>query len=59
MKKDIMKIFIDEMYSKAPKRNYETNEFFYNQIDEKWSIDLADKIDSKFQAAKAIRLFSS
>ena len=47
MKKDLTKIFIDEIYSKPPRKNYETNKIVYNHIDEIWSIDLADMIDYK------------
>ena len=46
-KKDIIKNFIDKIYSKPPKKNYETNEIIYNHTDEIWSIDLADMIDYK------------
>ena len=45
--KDINKIFVDEIYSKHPKRNYPTIKITYNHIDEIWSIDLADMIDYK------------
>ena len=47
MKKDLTKIFIDEIYSKPPRRNYPTNKIVYNHIDEIWSIDLADFSDYK------------
>ena len=47
MKKDLTRTFIDEIYSKPPKNNYETNKIVYNYIDEIWSIDLADMIDYK------------
>ena len=47
MKKDLTKIFIDEIYSKPPKKNYETIKIKYNHIDETWSIHLADMIDHK------------
>ena len=46
-KKDKIKIFIDEFYSKPPKRNYPTNKIIYNHIDEVWNIDLADMVDYK------------
>ena len=55
MKKDLTKIFIDEIYSKAPKKNYETNKIVYNHIDEIWSIDLADMIDYKISNNKGFR----
>ena len=47
MKKDLTKVFIDEIYSKPPRRNYPINKVIYNHIDEIWSIDLADMIDYK------------
>ena len=55
MKKDSTKIFIDEIYSKAPKKNYETNKVTYNYIDEIWSIDLADFSDYKTLNNKGYR----
>ena len=47
LKKDNIKIFIDEIYTKAPKKNNPTNKLVYNHIDEIWSIDLAYMIDYK------------
>ena len=47
MKKDLTKIFIDEIYSKPPRRKYPNNKITYNSIDEIWSIDLADMVDYK------------
>ena len=55
MKTDLTKIFIDEIYSKAPEKNYETNKIVYNHIDEIWSIDLADMIDYKISNNKGYR----
>ena len=55
VKKDLIKIFIDEIYSKPPIKNYETNEIIYNHIDEIWSIDLADMIDYKISNNKGFR----
>ena len=55
MKKDLTKIFIDEIYSKPPLRNYPTNKIIYNHIDEIWSIDLADMIDYKILNNKGFR----
>ena len=54
-KRDLTKIFIDEIYSKAPKRNYPTNKIDYNYIDEIWSIDLADMIDYKISNNQGYR----
>ena len=42
VKKDLIKIFIDEIYSKPPKKNYSTNKVVYNHIDEIWSIEMID-----------------
>ena len=46
-KKDFIKLFIDVIYSKPPKKVYPTNKIVDNHIDEIWSIDLADMIDYK------------
>ena len=54
-KRDLTKIFIDEIYSKAPNKNYETNKIIFNHIDEIWSIDLADMIDYKISNNKGFR----
>ena len=45
MKKDIIKIFIDELYSKSPHKNYETNKTMIKSIDDTWSPDLLDMND--------------
>ena len=55
MKKDITKIFIDEIYSSPPKKNYPTNKIVYNNIDEICSIDLADFSDYKTSNNKGFR----
>ena len=44
-KRDLTKIFIDEIYSTPPKKTYPTNKILYNHTDEIWSIDLADFSD--------------
>ena len=54
-KKDNIKIFIDEIYSKAPKKNYPTNKIVYNHLDEIWPIDLADISDYKTSINKGYR----
>ena len=46
-KRDITKIFIDEIYSKPPKKNYPTNKIVYKGIDDTWSVDLLDFNDYK------------
>ena len=53
--RDLTKIFIDEIYSKPPLRNYPTNKVIYNHIDEIWSIDLADFSDYKLSNNKNYR----
>ena len=55
MKRDLTKIFIDEIYSTPPRKNYPTNKIVYNHIDEIWSIDLADMIDYKISNNKGFR----
>ena len=45
MKKDLTKIFIDEIYSKAPKKNYPTNKIIIKSVDDTWSSDLLDMND--------------
>ena len=52
MKKDLTKIFIDEIYSTSPRRNYKST---YNYIDEIWSVDLANMIDFKTSNIKGYR----
>ena len=54
-KKDKIIIFIDELYSKPPKRNYPTNKIKHNYIDGIWSMDLADKVDYKILSIKGFR----
>ena len=49
------KIFIDEIYSKPPRKNYPTNKVIYNHVDEICSIDLADMIDYKISNNKGFR----
>ena len=55
MKKELIKTFVDEIYSKAPKKNHETNKIIHNHIDEIWSFDLADMIDYKTPNNKGFR----
>ena len=55
VKRDLTKIFVDEIYSSPPKKNYPTNNILYNNIDEIWSIDLADMIDYKTSNNKGFR----
>ena len=55
MKKDLSKIYIDEIYSKPPIKNYPTNKIVYNNINEIWSIDLADMNDYKISNNKGYR----
>ena len=45
MKKDLTKIFIDEIYSKPPKKNYPSNKTIIKSIDDTWSSDLLDMND--------------
>ena len=54
-KKDLIRTFVDEIYSKPPRKNYPTNKIVNNHIDEIWSIDLADMIDYKISNNKGFR----
>ena len=40
-----IKIFIDEIYSKPPKRYYATNKTDFHHIDDTWSLDILDLKD--------------
>ena len=53
--KDLIKIFVAEIFSKRPKKKYRSNEITYNHIDEFGSIDLADKLDYKSSNYKGLR----
>ena len=44
-KKDVTKIFIDEIYSSPAKNNYPTNKTIIKSIDDIWSSDLLDMND--------------
>ena len=55
MKKELIRNFINEIYSKPPKKKYETNKIICNHIDERWSIDLADFSYYKISNNKVIR----
>ena len=54
-KKDLTKIFVDEIYRTPPKKNYPTNKKVSNHIDEIWSIELADFSDYKTSNIKGFR----
>ena len=55
MIKELFETFIDEIYGKPPKRNYETKKVICNHIDEICIIDLADMIDYKTSIKKGFR----
>ena len=44
-KKDLTKILINEIYSKAYKKNHSTNKSIVKHIDVTWSLDLLDLSD--------------
>ena len=54
-KRDLTKIFIDEIYSTPPRKNYPTKKIIYNYNDEIWSVDLADFFDYKTSNNKGFR----
>ena len=45
IRKDLIKIFINEIYSRPPNKNYETNKTMNKSIDDTWSSDLLDMND--------------
>ena len=53
--KNLIKIFVDEIYSTPPRKIYPTNKIKYNRIDEIRSIDLADFSDYKISNNKGFR----
>ena len=55
MFKDETKIFIDEIYSKPPKKNYPTNKTIIKSIDDTWSSDLLDMNDYGIKNNKGYR----
>ena len=55
MKKDLLRFSFDDLYSKPPGKNFETNKIKYKNIDEIWGIDLADMIDYKNSNNKGYR----
>ena len=55
MKEGLTKIFIDEIYSKAPLRNYPTNKTIIKSIDDTWSSDLLDMNDYGIKNNKGYR----
>ena len=49
-----IKIFINEIYSKPPKRNYATNKTDVYFIDDTWSLDILDLKD--YGPVRSVRL---
>ena len=44
-KRGLIKIFVDEIYSRPPNKNYETNKTMIKSVDDTWSSDLLDMND--------------
>ena len=55
MKKDLTKIFIDELYSSPLKNNYPTNKTKIKSFDDTWSSDLLDMNDYGIKNSKGYR----
>ena len=55
IKKNLTKIFIDEIYNTPPKKNYSTNKIMIRSIDDTWSSDLLDMIDYGIKNNKGYR----
>ena len=45
VKQSLINTFINEIYSKPPKKNYSTNKTIVKHIDETWSMDLLDMVE--------------
>ena len=54
-KKDLIEVFIGELYSTSPKKHYPIIKKEYNLVDGTWSIDLADKVEYKKSDNKGFR----
>ena len=57
-KLQIIKAFINDIYSKPRSKNYPTDKLTYNHIDEIWRSDLADVSDYKSSIKKDIDIYS-
>ena len=57
-KKDNIKTFIDETYSKPPMGNYPADKIVYNQLDEIRSIGLADFLIYVSSNSKWLKIYS-
>ena len=55
IRKDLIKIFINEIYSRPPNKNYETNKTMIKSIDDTWSSDLLDMNDYGIKNNKGYR----
>ena len=55
MVKQLIDTFIDEIYSKPPKKNYETNKTLLKSIDDTWSADLLQMDDYGVENNKGYR----
>ena len=55
IKRGLIKIFIDEIYSRLPNKNYETNKTMIKSIDDTWSSDLLDMNDYGSKNNRAYR----
>ena len=55
VKKDKIMIFIDEIYSKPPNKNYPTNKTIIKYFDDTWSSDLLDMNDYGIKNNKGYR----
>ena len=55
MKKDLTRIFIDEIFSKPAKKTYPTNKIMIKSFDDTWSSDLLDMNDYGIKNNKGCR----
>ena len=55
IEKDLIKIFIDEIFGKPARKSYPNSKVLYIRIDEIWSIRLIDMVDYKSSNNKGCR----
>ena len=55
VKQSLIDTFINEIFSRPPKKNYSTNKTIVKHIDDTWSMDLLDMVDYGVKNKKGYR----
>ena len=55
VKQSLIDTFINEIFSRPPKKNYSTNKTIVKHIDDNWSMDLLDMVDYGVKNNKGYR----